>query len=102
MTAERDFRENTRAMRDLSKSMDGLTKAVLAFIQLGAVEQSRQFSEESQKESFRGMTAEEAGNNIKNNSALIGVCSVCFVGRCLPGIIYNDKCSCCNKSHRKN
>lgn len=97
MTAERDFRENTRATRDLAKSINDLTKTIK--------EINRDldgFETVTPKQYASGTTAAEASQNIKANGALLGICGSCFVGRCIPGQIMNDNCACCNKSHRKS
>lgn len=97
MTTERDLRENTRATRELAKSVDNLAKMIR--------EINRDldgFEPVPPKQYAGGMTVAEAGQNIKTNLALVSVCGVCFVGRCIPGEISNDNCVCCNKSHRKS
>lgn len=47
-----------------------------------------------------GMTAAEAVENIKANTALVAVCHSCFAHLCRPdGSVSVEKCNCCENNH---
>lgn len=107
MTAESDFRKNTRAIEDVAKKLENLTKVlqsldrtlngILSYVKSEADEETERLQRENVRP--RGVTVAE--QNLKSNLTPQGICHRCYAGMCKTGEIYNDKCSCCNKSHRK-
>lgn len=113
MTTEHDLRENTRAMKNLTKGLGELTKALqsldrnLTAAQSVMKTEADAESERLRKEAtgispvVRGDTFAEVADGIKKFGAMAAICHACFSGMHAPGVIYSDNCSCCNKSHRK-
>lgn len=120
MTAESDFRKNTRAIEDVAKKLENLTKVlqsmdrtlngILSYAKSEADAETERLQQETvtpsfekmvPAEAFSGMTVAEAAQNIGDNTSTLMVCHWCFTGIHKAGVINNDKCYCCNKSHRK-